>query len=226
MHRSWVLFLLLLIGLMPFRLAQANITAFTVNEPENIAVAKDQLAGYSKSGLYEKHVHEVIQAVRKHVSKHHLVGAKSAVVLDIDETMISNAKFRSQFDYGFNSNVWKKWVSESAADSLPGMLNLYKHLRREGVTVFAVTGRRQQGSIAQDPTVRNLERLGFKGIQQYFFKPNRSGVNTVKYKSGIRKKIEAMGYTILANVGDQWSDLEGGHSMANFKMPNPFYRVK
>jgi hypothetical protein len=31
------------------------------------------------------------------------------------------------------------------------------------------------------------------------------------------------GYRIVASVGDQYSDLAGGHEAAAFKLPNPFY---
>ena len=37
------------------------------------------------------------------------------------------------------------------------------------------------------------------------------------------KAIEAQGYDIVANVGDQYSDLAGGHADRAFKLPNPFY---
>jgi acid phosphatase len=41
----------------------------------------------------------------------------------------------------------------------------------------------------------------------------------------VRAAIEDEGYTIVANVGDQPSDLEGGHAERAFLLPNPFYRV-
>ena len=43
------------------------------------------------------------------------------------------------------------------------------------------------------------------------------------YKSGARAAIEDQGYKILASVGDQYSDLAGGHEAVAFKLPNPFY---
>ena len=38
-------------------------------------------------------------------------------------------------------------------------------------------------------------------------------------------RIENEGFTILANVGDQDSDLEGGHAKRAFKLPNPMYYI-
>ncbi|MCS7243545.1 MAG: HAD family acid phosphatase [Candidatus Calescibacterium sp.] len=46
-----------------------------------------------------------------------------------------------------------------------------------------------------------------------------------KHKADSRKKIKEMGYTIIANVVDQMSDLEGGHAVKGFKIPNPIYYV-
>jgi len=50
-----------------------------------------------------------------------------------------------------------------------------------------------------------------------------SSCPTQLYKSGTRAYIESQGYTIVANFGDQFSDLFGGYSMRKFKMPNPNY---
>jgi HAD superfamily, subfamily IIIB (Acid phosphatase) len=45
------------------------------------------------------------------------------------------------------------------------------------------------------------------------------------FKAPQRAAIEAEGYTIVANVGDQPSDLAGGHSERTFLLPDPFYRI-
>ncbi len=39
------------------------------------------------------------------------------------------------------------------------------------------------------------------------------------------QKIEQQGYTIIENMGDQPSDLLGGHAEKKFLLPDPFYRV-
>jgi predicted secreted acid phosphatase len=46
---------------------------------------------------------------------------------------------------------------------------------------------------------------------------------TIQYKSGTRAYIESKGYDIVADIGDQFSDLEGGYADKMFKMPNPNY---
>jgi HAD superfamily, subfamily IIIB (Acid phosphatase) len=42
----------------------------------------------------------------------------------------------------------------------------------------------------------------------------------------VRRKLTAEGYIIIANIGDQDSDLTGGYAERIFKLPNPFYLTK
>jgi predicted secreted acid phosphatase len=46
---------------------------------------------------------------------------------------------------------------------------------------------------------------------------------TIHYKSATRAHIESLGYDIVANFGDQFSDGKGGFADRFFKMPNPNY---
>ena len=52
---------------------------------------------------------------------------------------------------------------------------------------------------------------------------NNASCATVQYKSGTRAYIESLGYDIVANFGDQFSDLQGGYADRTFKLPNPNY---
>ena len=52
--------------------------------------------------------------------------------------------------------------------------------------------------------------------------PNGS-CTTIHYKSATRAHIESLGYDIVANFGDQYSDLTGGFADRTFKVPNPNY---
>ena len=46
---------------------------------------------------------------------------------------------------------------------------------------------------------------------------------TIHYKSATRGYVESLGYDIVGNFGDQFSDLIGGHADRTFKLPNPNY---
>ena len=45
------------------------------------------------------------------------------------------------------------------------------------------------------------------------------------FKAPTRKTIAGDGYSIILNVGDQMSDLDGGYAEKTFKLPNPFYYI-
>jgi len=49
--------------------------------------------------------------------------------------------------------------------------------------------------------------------------------SAVDFKAPIRAEIERIGYTIIENMGDQPSDLLGGHAEKDYLLPDPFYRV-
>jgi len=42
-------------------------------------------------------------------------------------------------------------------------------------------------------------------------------------KTSKRVDIENRGFAIIASIGDQKSDLAGGHAEMTFRLPNPFY---
>jgi hypothetical protein len=46
------------------------------------------------------------------------------------------------------------------------------------------------------------------------------------FKIDTRRKLEQDGYVIIANIGDQNSDLVGGYAERFFKLPNPFYLMQ
>ncbi len=92
------------------------------------------------------------------------------------------------------------------------------------VAVFFITGRPESQRAA---TERNLAAAGYRGYARLAMVPEGAHfTSAAEFKAPVRAAIEGEGYTIVANVGDQPSDLEGGHAPAcAFLLPNPFYRV-
>jgi hypothetical protein len=77
------------------------------------------------------------------------------------------------------------------------------------------------------PTERNLKVQGYEGYVGIYFKPeNYQNPSVVDHKTKSREAIEKAGYDILLNIGDQDSDLKGGHALKTFKIPNPAYYVR
>jgi hypothetical protein len=143
---------------------------------------------------------------------------KPAIVLDIDETSLSNLQ-------GLQSTGYTEaGLLPAAAGNLPAIaptLALYENAIAHGVAVFFITGR--------DPSLRsvtesNLNAAGFnQGDAALDMKP--SSDTTEAFKSSTRQAIEASGYDIILNMGDQESDLDGGYADQAFKLPDPFYFI-
>ncbi|HTF61356.1 MAG TPA: HAD family acid phosphatase [Edaphobacter sp.] len=91
------------------------------------------------------------------------------------------------------------------------------------MTVFFITGRPES---QREATEHNLAAVGYEGYQRLYMVPD--GVHfasAANFKAPIRAQIEHAGYMIVANMGDQPSDLQGDHAEKVFLLPNPFYRV-
>jgi hypothetical protein len=148
-----------------------------------------------------------------------LHGKKLAIVLDIDETSLSNYSAIVADNFTFGTNSQNEAVNKIGIAIAP-TLELFNLAKKNGVAVFFITGR---GEAVRQPTTENLQAQGFSGWDGLILKPAGTTLTTVAYKSGARAAIEQQGYRIIANVGDQYSDLAGGHEDKAFKLPNPFY---
>jgi HAD superfamily, subfamily IIIB (Acid phosphatase) len=145
---------------------------------------------------------------------------KLAIVLDIDETSLSNYQQLNLNNFG---NATVALATAAVAGNSPAIaptLDLYQRGRSAGISVFAITGR---PSAIETQTRQNLNNAGYTDLSGIFFKPGSEAV--VPFKSGQRAALEGQGYRIVANVGDQESDLAGGHADRSFKLPNPFYFI-
>jgi len=75
-------------------------------------------------------------------------------------------------------------------------------------------------------TIENLHKVSLNGWQTLFLKPaGYKLASAIPYKSSVRQKIAQSGYDIVFSIGDQMSDLKGGHADDTFKLPNPFYFI-
>lgn len=150
---------------------------------------------------------------------------KLAMVLDIDETTLSNWEEMSNANFEYDSKAFNAWIESAQAPAIPGTLRLYNEARKLDVSVFFLTGRPESQRAA---TEANLRLQGFSGWKQLILRsPAEKGTTALAYKSAERAKIVADGYRIVLNVGDQWSDLRGKpEAEYSVKYPDPFYFIK
>ena len=163
--------------------------------------------------------------------------AKPALVLDIDETSLNNLEQLQANDFGYirlgpctlvagYACAGEDWDKTMRATAIKPTLALYKAASEHGVAVFFVTGRRDENA-ERAYTAANLEKAGYTGYKGLLLRPPGAGggASVSEYKSRMRASIEADGYHIVVNMGDQQSDLAGGHAERGFLMPNPAYSI-
>jgi acid phosphatase len=209
----------------------ADASVLVAAEPmENFGVARYRLEDYAEcvgtGGCYWADVDA--QARRAEAALDGVVAARKAgerlaMVLDIDETSLSNYCEMKREDYGFLSAMFNAWAVSPEADmALPGTLRLFNKAWAAGIEVFFITGRPGEQRAA---TAKNLEAAGYKGWKGLALREGaQKAMATVEYKGQERKKIVDAGYRIVMNVGDQWSDLYGEYKAEiSVKLPNPFY---
>lgn len=209
---------------------------------DNINSYKLQLKGY-KDGEYMNDIQRVLNDALAYVTSRADKVERPAVVLDIDETSLSNWKNLKADDFGFISKGecsllpdypcgFAAWINRAEAEAIPPTLKFYDAVRGKNIAVFFITGRTvSQGKV----TILNLQREGFKDWSGLKLRPDGEKGSIVPFKSGERAKLESgdKPYHIIATIGDQVTDLIGNpdgkdtgrHAECGFKLPNPFYLI-
>lgn len=201
--------------------------------PANLGVLKRELIAFHESGAYLQAVSAVTEEATAWIVTRAPQATRPAIVLDIDETSLSNwAQMRAN-DFGYFTDGTcdalprgpcgaHAWENAGRAEALAPTLALYRAARAVGVTVFFITGRAEA---QREGAERNLRAVGYTEWGGVSLRAAGPRLPTAEYKSGARAAIEAQGYTIIANIGDQQNDLDGGHAERTFLIPNPFYSV-
>jgi HAD superfamily, subfamily IIIB (Acid phosphatase) len=207
--------------------------ASAATQASNLFFVKQQLIRY-RCTRYDSDLARVDRSATAWIAQRAPHVAKPALVLDIDETSLSNwaVMYHNDFAYFRDGDCdlsssracgQAAWEKTAAAPAIAPTLALFDAAKAQGVAVFFVTGRRESAE-ERTATEANLHNAGYDGWAELLMQlPGSRGASVAVYKSGARAKIEAQGYHIIANVGDQQSDLALGHAERRFKLPNPFY---
>jgi acid phosphatase len=198
----------------------------------SLVEVKREVAAYVDSARYDAEVAAIVDRARAFLESRTPRGGKLAIVLDIDETALSNLPSFRANDWGFIVSGpcdlprgpcgLLAWIGMARAEPIKPVLALARLARERGVAVFFLTGRPER---VREPTERNLKVVGYEW-SAVLLKPDGLNVRSaVEFKAPERKKLVDQGYTIVVNVGDQMSDLEGGFAERTYKLPNPFYFV-
>ena len=175
-----------------------------------------------------------LDRLERHARRYH---QKPAIVFDADDTTLWTYDMEdAAMHFNFDVALQDEWVQDQKFPATPSMVGFVNQARKRGFKVFGLTGRSDDQKAA---TIANLHKVGYQAFDDSTFFTKWTGVGssqqpsyitcatakctTVEYKAGTRKHIEKLGYDIVLNVGDQWSDLQGGYADKVLKLPNPTY---
>lgn len=215
------------VGSQPPKPSQAVSPAAGV---PNLYAAQQQVEEYIRSGRYDEDFAKVTAAARAWLEERAKTAVKPAIVLDIDETSLSNWP-------AYRINGWgrvvnggcdlqqgpcgiRAWQALGQSKALPATLALARRARDLGVAVFFISARPPN---LREATERNLKEQGYKWTGLILLPAGAQFARAADFKAPERRKIAEQGYTIVLSMGDQDSDLTGGYAERTFKLPNPVY---
>ncbi|MDX2694720.1 HAD family acid phosphatase [Streptomyces ipomoeae] len=151
---------------------------------------------------WQKDVKAVIDTATPYIQQRtaNASGKKLAIVFDIDNTTLETH--------------YTPWY-QLPTPALKPSLELAKYAKSRGVDVFFVTAR---PGIIESVTEWNLETVGYPVDGLYVRDLPDLFAEVSAYKTASRADIESDGYTIIANVGNNTTDLVGGHAERTFKL--------
>jgi hypothetical protein len=198
--------------------------------PLNLDKIKQQLRLYHNE-TYDVDIEAVFSDAQAYVDQRADQVRNPALVLDIDETSLSNWPNLSANDFGFIPSGacdrlpngpcgFKAWMLQAIHPVITPALNLFNAAKAKGVAVFFISGRRDS---ERQATLWNLDRAGFEGGKLITRADDDRQPTNQAFKIEQRRRIAEDGYTIIANVSSQDSALAGGYAECKFKVPNPFY---
>jgi 5'-nucleotidase (lipoprotein e(P4) family) len=153
-------------------------------------------------------------------------GKSLAIVSDLDETLLDNRPFfetiKDKTEDQISWTDFEKWQKTCQSKPLKPTEDLLSYARSKGVAIFFITGRMER---LRRTTIENLLKYGI-AYDGLYMRANGDEQDASKMKSAYRKQIEDMGFEIVVNIGDQYSDLWGGHSVDCEKLPNKIYFIR
>jgi hypothetical protein len=211
-------------------------TLTTENDPvpNDVDGGDKVLHTFSPTSAYADELAGIVDDAEKYLRKaDNSHGKKKAVLFDVDDTTLNTFSYEiySNFVYSPTTNAY--FVNAAVFPAVPHMVDLEHYAESKGYTVFFLTGRPGGPDGQRAGTEANLTGVGYDVVSDNVYlkdyasepwlSPCAMSCTTIQYKSLTRQHIESLGYDIVANFGDQFSDLTGGFADKTFKIPNPMY---
>lgn len=128
---------------------------------------------------------ETLEKIIKFFDCSNMVGSNSAVVFDIDGTLINNL-----------------------GQPIHTVCKLYEYFLKRGVNIFLVTARYHgKDNAYRKATSDQLKGVGIFGYKNLYMRSDDSMTNYFLFKKECRKDIMMSGYNIILSIGDNAFDI-------------------
>jgi hypothetical protein len=218
---------------------QAGPPVGSRDEPKNLDHAKNAIRAYfgevrgedgtfrfSEDSAWHHDVETVVGSAEAWIRDRASTGEddRLALVLDVDDTSLSNYPYLARTGFGDRRN-------REVLPAIGPVRDLAVLAHELTITLFFIS---ERTTARLEETTENLSAVGFPSARDCFFRPASPpyppflldpACRPAVFKTAAREFIESQGFVVVASVGDQESDVVGGHRERAFKLPNPMYEV-
>jgi acid phosphatase len=134
-----------------------------------------------------------------------------AIILDVDETLVSNVGFQETLEPPFRNSKLNDWNVENTATPIPGAVDFVRLARDHGVELFFVTNRpceSRHGVVDPCPqeavTVQDLNESGIAADSEHVMLANE--MQHWDREKVIRRNLISQDYRVIMLIGDDLSD--------------------
>lgn len=194
-----IVFVSLVYSLSTFAESQQNFTAKDLNRELVMATLWTEVSGEYKAMAYQ--AFNLAKLSLDRYKAEHPSKTNFAVVVDVDETVLSNANYEAHLikEGVYHSGTLQKlWADEAIAPAIPGAVDFLNYAKNEGAEVFYVTNRRENTLLG---TLENLRKEGFPFADQQHIL-----VKTDSSNKEFRREIIKTNFEIALLIGDNLRD--------------------
>ena len=133
-----------------------------------------------------------------------------AIILDVDETVVSNVNFQLEYERPFENHKLDKWTRSTDATPIAGVAEFVAAASAQGVTVFFITNRPCELIDGNDDpcpqkqsTIDDIREVGIEADAEHVMLSEEQGWNREK---SARRELIASTHRVIMLLGDDLTD--------------------
>ena len=156
----------------------------------------------------------------------------SAIIMDLDETVLDNSKYQIglvEKNESYNPESWSLWVNKKEAYLVPGAKEFIDSVRTTDVRIIFLSNRMAKN---ETPTIENMKSLNIYQDDDIFMlridKPDKKHIRRAEVFNGTGRMKNIGPMKVLAYFGDAKHDFPDSNNeyifgKNMFMFPNPMY---